>query len=221
MLKRYKNQLFQFLLNHPLGVDNFEVKEVNGIFYIRYLKTKPISFFSISKGADYSYLWPSATVFGNSIKELTNSAVPFEKVFELFKIWIDTVLPEIIEEENEIDLWEEYKKRISIKPLISEDYKDFSVFTKDEKEVIKLGLNEIKLLINQRFTESIEQQQIVENRINYLAESLTRIENKTDWKGILINTIISMSIALSLDSQKGQELYNLFVHILQTIPYLH
>ena len=80
-------------------------------------------------------------------------------------------------------------------------------------------LNEIKLLIASRFQATEEQLTVVHNRIDYLVTAVDRL-NKIDFKGIFINTIIAIMIALNLDTAKGHELYNLFMQIIQFTPIL-
>lgn len=101
--------------------------------------------------------------------------------------------------------------------ITDKEYVDSDNFTLNERETIKLALNEIKGLINERFATTDYHIEVIDSRIKYLTEGVDRL-NKTDWKGIFINTIISLTIALSLDAEKGQELYNLFVQFIQVMP---
>jgi hypothetical protein len=222
MRKAYKNQIFQYLLNHPLGIDNFEVTDDETSFRLTYKLTEIPFTFSFEASGDFDYVWPTAVLFEPFFKhqELSQDAVPFESAFEYFKGWIDQHLQEYINDCNEIDLWAEYKARVSALPSNEFDYQDHTTFTKHEKQSIKLALKELSQLILDRFVEDEKHQQIVEERLAYLAESIDRIDHKIDWKGILINTIISITIALTLDPERGQELYNLFVQVLQVFPQL-
>ena len=79
-----------------------------------------------------------------------------------------------------------------------------------------MSINELKGLIINKFELLEEQQKIVNDRLDYLAEASGRL-NKFDWKGTLVNTIMSMSIALSLDTEKGKILLKLFQRIFQNI----
>ncbi len=88
------------------------------------------------------------------------------------------------------------------------NFEDKTLFSKDEKIQIKLAINELKFLIIQNFSPNNEEQIIIDNRLDYLIDSVERL-NKFDWKSLVLSTIISISISLSLDSEKGRLLFEL------------
>jgi hypothetical protein len=216
----YKNQIFQHLLNHPIGIDNFEVLDNEDLFQLKY-KPFPDPFFAFGFTSTHSFdsFGVLMTFYrpGYPFKNHGNLPFEFHKAFELFKSWLKEVLGRYLEDESTPNMFEEYQKRSNITVIENEDFKVSEVFTLRERESIKLGLNEIKSIIAQRFTATAEQLENTNQRIAYLQEGVDRL-NKTDFKGIFINTIISIMIALSLDTQKGQELYSLFMQIIQFMP---
>jgi hypothetical protein len=69
-------------------------------------------------------------------------------------------------------------------------------------------------LIKQDFNPNQEQFKVINDRLEYLTNALDK-HNKFDWKGIAIQTVISIGIALSLSPEKGQQLLMLFKHVFQ------
>jgi len=59
----------------------------------------------------------------------------------------------------------------------------------------------------------------IDDRLDYLTQAVDRL-NKFDWKSLLISTIISISVALSFDTEKGKQLFNLFKQVFDVIPKL-
>jgi len=114
-------------------------------------------------------------------------------------------------------MWKEYKNGNKTLNIDNIDFNDKQAFSFDEKAQITLALNELKLLIENKFDLNEKEMSIVNARLNYLSESKERL-NKFDWKSILINTIINITVALSFDTQKGQELFLLFKHAFAIIP---
>jgi hypothetical protein len=124
-----------------------------------------------------------------------------------------------IEENNTIDLWEQYTKGETLLNIEQIDFGDKTNFSSDEQRQISLSINELKYLIHSKFSTDIEQQELVNERLDYLIESSKRL-NRFDWKSLAINTIITISVTLSLDTQKGNELFELFKQVFRVVPTL-
>ena len=219
MKKTYKNKIFETLLNHPLGIDNFDVIDAGDLCIVYKPHERRFQYVFINSEASFDYFMTSAVNFapGFSANHRASRPLPFKDVLEDFTFWLDNEITAFNNDHAEIDLWSEYQKRINQIALNEEDYFDLHDFSSREKESIKQGLNELKLIISERFTATDAQLELVNNRIDYLAAAADRT-NKTDYKAILINTIISIMIALSLDAKRGQELYDLFIQVLQFMP---
>ena len=82
-----------------------------------------------------------------------------------------------------------------------------------------MAIEELKLLIHKNLETTVEEQQVVNNRLDYLIEAMNRL-NKFDWKSIAISSIMSISVALTLDTNKGQLLFDLFKKVFSIIPML-
>ncbi len=82
-----------------------------------------------------------------------------------------------------------------------------------------MAIEELKLLIHKNLETTVEEQQVVNNQLDYLIEAMNRL-NKFDWKSIAISSIMSISVALTLDTNKGQLLFDLFKKVFSIIPML-
>ena len=223
MKKVYKNAIFTYLLSHPLGLNNFELKEDDTVLQIMYLPFNGLfKYHFIQDPNTFDKFSTSYIVYAPNFparRSYDVQSVNFNTAFSNFQNWLRVAVEEYINDEKEIDLFEEYQKQSNIAAINEEEYSHLTEFTDGEKKSIQAGLNEIKLLIASRFQATEEQLTVVHNRIDYLVTAVDRL-NKIDFKGIFINTIIAIMIALNLDTAKGHELYNLFMQIIQFTPIL-
>lgn len=82
-----------------------------------------------------------------------------------------------------------------------------------------MALRDVRLLIVGRFSPAVPEMESIDDRLDYLTQAVDRL-NKFDWKSLLISTIISISVALSFDTEKGKQLFNLFKQVFDVIPKL-
>ncbi|MDB5285977.1 MAG: hypothetical protein JWR05_926 [Mucilaginibacter sp.] len=229
MRKGIKNKIFDFVKNTELGLREFdltfnidkedgeedatiEYKQSEGIFkYILFQSPK-----------DFDAFRCYATMFSpgfNVSSCFYDAYVQIDEGLERFQHWIDTELQKYIKEETETDLYEEYLKGVNLVGIDNINYQETDHFSIDQKAQIRMGFQEIKLIIAQNYATTNEQIQLINERIDYLIEAADRL-NKTDWKGIFISTIIGMITSLCLDSEKGSQLFDLCIKILHIVPTL-
>lgn len=233
MKKVYKNAIFHHLLNNELGIDNFAINESETLssatlgkrttFEVAYKPFPTLAFYFVDCGHSFDHFDVCEVSFTPDlrIQNLTNpdaGGVSFTDALYSFNEWLENDVKNYINEAKEVDLWAAYQNQVDTNNNIATiDYQDISEFTVGEKEGIKLALSELKLLITERFVTDDKQNEIVDRQIKYLTERV-EVLNQTDWKGILINTFISICISLSLDAQKGQELMQLLIQVFQFAP---
>jgi hypothetical protein len=92
-------------------------------------------------------------------------------------------------------------------------------FTEEERRQIKLGLATFRVRLIQTFKPNREQLRVISQQLDYLAAAVDRL-NKFDWKGVALSTLIGISTALTLDTERGRQLYGLFQQALSTLLYL-
>ena len=133
--------------------------------------------------------------------------------------WLNGVVKPYRDDVITPDLWqllEETRSRTTSELRTPEDFDSFS---DEEKTRIRLSLNEFRLLITQNFNPNQEELKTVDARLQYLSDAIDK-HNKFDWKGIAISTAISITIALSLNPEQGNQLFQLFKQIFSNILYL-
>lgn len=138
---------------------------------------------------------------------------------EAFKKWLEQVVRRYLDESKAPNLWETLKITESLIQPSVPDTTEFASFSEDEIVQIKFGLNEFRLLIIKKHNPTPDDLKVIDNRLQYLSEALDK-HNKFDWKSIAVTTVITISIALSLDTQQGMELFDLFKQVFSTMLYL-
>jgi len=123
--------------------------------------------------------------------------------------WIHKHLKLYLEEQTTPDLWAEAQGQAEfIRPdLDSPDAQ--RLFSDEEKNQIRLSIKQAKMLLKETLAPTAEQLKRIEQRLDYLAEAVDRL-NKFDWKGVLLNTIIGVTTALSLDTHRGEQVLKIF-----------
>jgi hypothetical protein len=74
-------------------------------------------------------------------------------------------------------------------------------------------------LIVNNFNPNKEELELINARLKYLSDAVDK-HNKFDWKGIAINTVIAIIIALSLSPEQGNQLFHLFRQVFSNLIYL-
>jgi hypothetical protein len=222
MKKKFKNEIFNYLSTIELGVERFELVDDNNKAQI-ILKDSPLKFIIGTSPESYDWLDYQFITFSPDFKLSDfypdRDWTDFNRVFDGFKGWLKDHVEEYIEDVHTPDLWSEYNKgnkTLSFREIEFENQANFSL---DEKAQIKLAINDLKLLIHKSLETSEEEQILVNDRLDYLIDAVNRL-NKFDWKSIAISTIMSISIALTLDTSKGQLLWDLFKKVFSIVPML-
>lgn len=231
MLKEYKNQVFELLRTSTLGIDSFEITQTDTKTAIQF-KNSPFQFIITQNSSsfhsfDYTYVLfaPKIEFVGRYSDEMASFLtedeywVPFQDVLNVMRAWIDDDIQAYIKEQNTVDLWKEYQKGDKSFNINAIDFDDKKEFTLDERQQIKLGINELKMLIHKQLETTTEEQAIVNDRLDYLVEASSRL-NKFDWKGTAIQTLIAITINLSFDTERGRQLFDLFRRVFAAVPKL-
>ena len=224
MLKSTKNLIFSSIKAAGLDPNDFILSEdstaKNPTYSIKYKKT---SFEFILRNLasnydenDYKY---STFSPGYKMKDLNPDWVSASKAISAFENWLKTHLKRFIAEEAEPDLWEEFIKGNKTLNIDTIDFDEQSNFIPSEKNQVKLAINELKLLIQKEFKTSAHEQKLVEARLDYLVEASERL-NKFDWKSLAISVLMSIAITLTLDTEKGHQLFALFKKVFSVLPQL-
>jgi hypothetical protein len=177
------------------------------VFIIRNEEEEPHSFeYAFTR---FGVKTPDAFSFEPSTNYLS-----FEVLSKRFSKWVSDELRGAIEDELLPDFWS-----LLADGQILGAVDDETPFTADERSQIKLGLNTFKILISREFNPTGDETTIISDRLDYLADAVDRL-NRFDWRGVMISTLMGISITLSLDTEHGRTLYALFQQAMTSVMHL-
>lgn len=222
----YRNEIFNLLNNSGISIKNFEIDESNiaGIntTIISY-KESLLKFIINSSPNDFDTFSFQYVKFEPKYSKTSLfpsfGYVDFNIVVKSINDWVINHVKKLFEDQNEPDLWKEFKNTRKSLNFDSINFDERFIFTENEKKQIQISVNELKTLIQKKFNTTKQQQKMVNERLDYLAESANRL-NKFDWKSSAVSTMISIAIALSLDTERGKMLFELFKQVFSTIQLL-
>jgi hypothetical protein len=233
MLKKYKNAILQIIRDENLDPLLFEVEESPtnfsedvtdeelSSFKICY-KNTPLYYLFRNAGDDFhsfDYIYVKFApllpeVIYEDVRHEWNGDlwISFEEIKVNFRYWLNNSIKEYINESLSVDQWKQLDLQtdMGMRLFLSND--DKLPFTEAEKIQLHLSINEFKMLIDTTFCPNVEETKTINDRLDYLAESVDRL-NRIDWRSLALSTVLSISIALSLDKQNGQILIDLFKRI--------
>jgi len=132
----------------------------------------------------------------------------FEEVLPAFREWLATDVRDHLEDQALPDLWDQAARGQDVfSPGAITSFGDS--FSVEEKAQVRIAAEQLKLLIAKEFDASAEEMAVVHKQLEHLSEAVERL-GRFDWQGVALNTLISIGITLSLDTQKGQILLGLF-----------
>ncbi|OFV94497.1 MAG: hypothetical protein A3F68_11765 [Acidobacteria bacterium RIFCSPLOWO2_12_FULL_54_10] len=247
MLKRYKNEFFKAIQGAGLEVSDFSGKEEIAAelpaFTIRYTPGK--IFFLARQAAVLHSQRPAEAVKDGTdqfdyqysrftgadpppVKGPTHSWCDFAEVIKKFRQWLDSevraarqwVDSEVMvamEEQLIPDLWSQATSiSIEAHPINSQGA---SNFTEEERQQIKLAVSNFRLLVVETFAPTEDQLTVVAEQLAYLTSAIDRL-NRFDWKAVAISTLLAITVALSLDTERGRQLYGLFQQAFSGLSHL-
>lgn len=231
MLKRYKNGFIELIENHGLDTNQFKhhEKEVDEHpAFILQLKNSPLFFMTRTSSHDYHSFDLRYIKFAPNFPKSDHHPpdhfqfpegyvkkwLDIESVYQHFEAWLRYHIVTYIDESNTADMWEqiEGKHLFSTDPLA--DRTD-ETFTKIEKKQLRATLQQFQQTLENEFHPTKKQITVISDRLEYLSDSIDRV-NKVDWQGLAISTVISISVALSLDTERGKALFELFKNSLSS-----
>jgi hypothetical protein len=225
MRKKYKNGFYSVVQKAGLRVEDFIIEEkpsddADDLFI--HFRNTPLYFrarqFVDSEQfiCEYTKFWPT---YPCSELYPEDGFVTIRGIYSIFEKWLKSHVKQYLDELLVPDLWEQ---AASQGPLVTSSElsdEDISQFSGEEKIQLRLALSEFRLLIAETFKPTQDQMHIIENRFNYLSDALDRL-NRFDWKSILISSVLTISVALSLDTQRGKQLFDLLKRVFSNVIHL-
>jgi hypothetical protein len=219
MLKKDKNAFIDVIKQNDLDPSLFRhvEKEVDGrpAFILR-LESTPLFFMARTETDDYHSFdcrfiefapnfpksdYSPSGVFGDDWMDITS-------LLSTFKNWLECHVKMYLAEIETPDLWKQFQNS-SITQIKFEEPISHKPFNKSEKEKIRVALDKFKTELLSTYKPSNNEIKLITERLSYLSEKLDEL-NKFDWQGVAVSTIISISIALNLDTEKGKMLFSMF-----------
>jgi hypothetical protein len=138
-----------------------------------------------------------------------------EDIVLRWRDWLGSDVELYLHEQNAPDLWTQLR---SFSDFISPELTDTSQlpFTAGEKQQAQESIVRFRILLLDEFKPDAEQLQRIDERLDYLARGVERL-NRFDWQGLLLNTLISVGITLTLDVERGRVLYSLAVQAFNSL----
>lgn len=215
MLKKHKNGFIKIIEEKGFHVSQFRAVEkyVDGLpgFILQFVNS-PLAFLARTHEDDYflhDYRFVQfAPSYPKSDYKPAGDWCEISEVYDGFQSWLSTHIKSYLEEIDIPDLWAQIEQQNLFldDPLSTRDSRHFD---KAEKEKISIAIEKFKELLETHYQPTKDQLEIINDRLSYLSDSSDRL-SKVDWQGVAISTLISISIALSLDTQRGRELFGLF-----------
>ena len=224
MLKRYKNEFLQAIQSAGLDVSDFSGKEENVVEApsFRILYTPGNIFFIARQSRDgtdkFEYKYSRYTGTDRPPESgWSTGYCKFTQVRDGFRQWLDSEVRPAMEEALLPDLWSQATSSFIEAHAINSQ--GASEFTEEERKQIKLAVSNFRLLVQETFAPTEAQLTVVAEQLGYLASAVDRL-NRFDWKAVAISTLMSISVALSLDTERGRQLYGLFQQVFSGLTHL-
>ena len=225
VLKKYKNNLLAIIQESGLDPNLFIAEDKKfgneNYFTIRIRHPEILVLFAVrpyfNSFEKFCYLH---SLFRADFKVCdTLYAENWETIVTKFKSWLDDIVKPYLDDIGTPDLWQTLGETVLHTKYESGTPEDFKSFSDEEKIKIRLSINDFRLLIVKNFNPNKEELAAINARLEYLSDAVDK-HNKFDWKGIAINTVIAITIALSLNPDQGSQLFQFFKQVFSQLLYL-
>lgn len=224
MLKRYKNGFLDAIREKGLTPTDFLAEEyVDGELHCFRIQFRDTKLFFVARNSPRDFHEFDCLFSGYYPGYPTRGPFPtgehhsFDSILRRFRAWLARDVLAAIDEEMLPDLW----TQLSHPPAVlkvgpGEEYERFG---EEERVQVRLALREFRALVSKAFSPSVDEQAAVDEQLAYLAGAVDRL-SRFDWRGVAMNTLIGISVTLSLDTEKGRLLYGLFQQAFAAIGHL-
>lgn len=137
----------------------------------------------------------------------------------VFKAWLANVVKPYLDDIRTPNLWQILEETRNHTKYELGKPEDFNSFSDEEKIKIRLSLHDFRLLVVKNFSPNQEELKSIDGRLKYLSDAIDK-HNKFDWKGIAIQTVLSIIITLSLNTEQGNRMWQLFKNVFSSVLYL-
>ncbi|MFL6283564.1 MAG: hypothetical protein ACJ74Q_10535 [Pyrinomonadaceae bacterium] len=132
-----------------------------------------------------------------------------------FSDWLKQVASNYVEERVLPDYWSQIETYKSFASGAEVPTGEGEKFTEEEKEAVRNSVQRFRALITEHFDPTPEQAAFIDERLDYLARATDRL-NRFDWQGLAMSVVVSIAVNLSVDTERGRVLFNLFKQAFQS-----
>jgi hypothetical protein len=222
ILTKYKNELLSIIQESGLDPNLFIAKEevINNVKHFVISVRDSQIIFTVKDYLESFYSFSCQySQFNANFSTTSDYPQNFDSLAGILKEWLEETVKPYLDEINTPNLWQILEQnRIRTKDKIGTP-EDFKLFSEDEKCQIRLSITDFRLSIIKNFEPNKEVLDSIDARLKYLSEAVDK-HNKFDWKGIAINTVIAITIALALNPEQSSKLFHLFQQVFTQILYL-
>jgi hypothetical protein len=141
--------------------------------------------------------------------------IDFDAVLKAYRNWLETEVKAAEDESLVPDLWVQLEQERDFLNLRLSEAKQ-EPFTQNEKEQIRIALKNFEVLLLGHFKLEETELRVTKEMLDYCADALDRLP-RFDWRALMLTTIIQISITLSLDTNRGRELWALFLQAINFV----
>gem|GEM_PF-775479 len=232
ILKGHKNQWLNIVRESGTDISNFISTEIGELGFKIELRATPLEFYVEQDPQDFDKFRVNITEFKPDfphrelwLKPSSLGSIPYyadpESVSNALKTWLVVAVERYLVEKETPDLWAQFRSFSASMITTSISGDGIEQFTPEEKKQIKEGIQEFRRLIVAEFNPMREELKIIDHRLDYLGKAVES-SNRFDWKALAIYTSVTIAIALTLDTETGKHLFNLFMqaigHITGLLP---
>lgn len=235
MLKQHKNAFFDAIQDSGLDPALFSASETEVSFSpstpfsmivrkIRYLfreesprgpvfdikiDNSPMKF-SVMQGGSFGHAYCRFTLFLLNFPVVGwGSQKPVKDILVTFKGWLENHAKKYIQEIQLPDYWSQMEMFKSFVADAEPNEGNREEFTEEEREVVRQSVQRFRGLLEEHFDPTPEQKEFINERLDYLTKAVDRL-NKFDWRGLAFSTLVSISVNLTVDTERGKILFHLF-----------
>lgn len=137
-----------------------------------------------------------------------NELLTYTQAEGQFKTWLQNHAKPFIIENDLDDVWNSIRLEEHLLQLTQIEITDKTQFTSDECMKIQASIDSLRKLLVDRFALSDLQLQYTNERLDYLANAVIRL-NKFDWVNLLVSILLSIAINMSIDTNTGSIFWEL------------
>ena len=225
LLRSQKNDVFRLIKESGLNPENFEWQKTEGPrAFTSYAFGETIPTLRY-KGTEYYFLINYEDLLykiefcpgKKTIIERMDTIVSWDILLNYFTHWLDFLKREV----EQPDLWEElFKYQLSpdtFSPNLANEK-----FNIQELKKISEGIDNIRAYLESEFELEKEQNEIVNEKLEYLVSASNRL-GKKDWFNICFTVTFSIALALSMSPEQANTIWKMITShlkgIIQLLPY--